>query len=523
MRKQSGIAILFLLFSSVCLAGFFLSPTIGPAWDEPDNIHAAGVYRRFVQRGFDRMVLENADRSSSYYSEKIFTQEPTIARYPPVPLYVGNAVTSVWEKLSGAISPQEIIVAFHYATTLFFALLVVTEYKFARLLGLSTPTSVFAAFATFLFPTIFGHGLSNIKDTAQVSLFTLALYYVVRMGRRDKGDWGGLVRGAVVWGLALATKFNAIYVPVIWGLWYFRFTLDQLGKLVKRGVIILAVGLATAILVWPYLWFDPVGHAKEVIGYFTTVGTGYRIVWDGALYHVGVGQRLWWYPWAGLVLATPIPLLVLVGIGAIRAVGEMRVNPKKALLFIWITVPMLRALLPNAAFYDGIRHFMEVLPAWILLAAIGVETIILMIQKYIRRTWLHGSMVPWLIVGQLAFINITYFPFSTGYYNLLAKDPNVRYDRDIESLAVKEGVEYLHRKYGNIALWAPIGGHLSWYYLVGGDQYVYYPAGADSIILVNKSSHIRESEFTPALSATHRLDYTIARGPAVFGWVYRRR
>lgn len=471
-----------MLFLGVFVVGMFLSPRIGPAWDEPDNIYAGG------------QIL-----APSLVEGRIYTQEPSFSHYPPVPNYVGMMIALAGERLGWVKTPHDIIVAFHFAAALFFALLVATMYRFGRLLGLSVWSSVFAAIATFLYPTLFGHGYSNIKDIAQASLFTVSLYYLVRGGK-------GVIIGGVVWGLGLAAKFNAIYVPIIWGIWML-FSRKKLLFIAYSLFLIASIGAIAAVAVWPYLWGDPIGRASEVVRYFTTVGQGYRAFWDGTLYQVGVGNVLWWYPWANLLLVTPVPLLILGALGGLREIRERR-----GLLLLWLVVPMVRAFLPNAAFYDGLRHFLEVLPAWVLLAAIGME------QLGRLGRWGVGA----LVVGQLLFINVTYFPYSTGYYNVLAKNPNVRFDRDIEALSVKEGIEYLHTKYGAIRLWSPIGGHLSWYYLMPEDRYVYSGSEADSIILVNKSSHIRQTEFDKDSTKSFVLDHVIRRGDAIFAWVYRK-
>lgn len=469
-----------LLFLIVFMTGFLLVPEIGPAWDEPDNIYSGGQYVNFFSRGVF---------SSSIFNNTIYTQESALARYPPIPNYVGTAIAL----LSGADTSHTIIVAFHVATVLFFALLVVVVYKFGLLLGISHGASLFAASITFLHPTLFGHGLSNLKDTAQVSLFTLALYVLVRKK---------FIAGGLSWGVALATKFNAIYVPIIWAL-------GTMHK--KKLLIILPIGLITAFVVWPYIWFDPIGHTVEVIRYFTTVGQGYKLFWNGVLYEVGTGGMLWWYPWTNILLTTPLPLLVLEFIGFLWVVH----NKNQRILAVWFVFPLLRAFLPTAAFYDGMRHFMEILPAGSLIAAIGLQKI--------GATTIHRHIVSPLILIHLLFINITYFPYSTGYLNVIARDPNVRFDRDIEALSIKEAISRVHNTFDSMTLWSPIGGHLSWYYLNTDDRYVYSSSEADTIILVNKSSHIRKNEFEPLIADQFTLFSEVRRGDAVFAWIYRKK
>jgi hypothetical protein len=518
----------FFLFGVVLLWGILLTPHIGVAWDEPDNIFAGGTYATFFTRDMNRSILETRDFTSSLFSGMIFTQEPAIARYPPFPNYLGTLLSLLHDNPTA----PSVISAFHMATVIFFALLVTTVYSFGLLLGFSPFFSTLASIFTFLYPTLFGHGFSNLKDTAQVAMFTLTLYFLTRLTISKQKQ--NLMKAATLWGLALATKFNAIYVPIIWVLWDvtrnkiydLRFkNLKSYLLYLKSYFLFLTVGIITTWIVWPYLWFDPLGHAREVITYFTTVGQGYNIFWDGSLYKVGVGKLLWWYPWMNLWLETPPPLLILWSVGVYAIVLEIKKKKSitiRSILLLWFTIPLLRAFLPMAAFYDGMRHFMEVLPAGILISVIGSEKILEFVTKRYRTGRLLCHFVVLLLCFYLISINLTLFPYSSGYFNSFAHNTNQQFDRDIEALSVREAVEYLHKQYGPLKLWSPIGGHLSWYYLNPYDTYVYSKEEADSIILVNKSSHIRQEEFEKIISPSYSLDHTITRGDAIFAWIYRK-
>jgi len=599
------------LFFLVAGIGIIAAPHIGPAWDEPDNIVAGGQYIKFFESRFDPSVLTRGDTGASMFEGVIFTQDPTISHYPPVPNYVGTLFAMAGSRLGFGHSASEIITSFHLASVVFFAVLVVTVYQFGLLLGMSRYASAGAAILTFLYPTMFGHGISDLKDVAQVSLFTLSLYYLTRaamvanknfdapsislaespqsrykVGTRSKGEAAQnfvgsplpirlLVLGAVIWGLGLATKFNAVYVPIIWVAWIIvskatgnaffrgaqrvvvglkRKSFASLGEtlptkhksvlpvslrqsfnafqkaflsLLLPLFLVLVIGLLTAFLVWPYLWFDPIHRAMEVVHYFTTVGQGYQVFWDGRLYQVGVGRSMWWYPGANILLGTPIPLLVaiLVGIVAVvaRLITRSRNGKTHVLLFLWILIPLARAVLPSSAFYDGMRHFMEVIPPFMLLAMIGVESLAAFVSRKFSVSALYTFIIlAALIVGQLVLIDSTYFPYSAGYYNVLAGDANTQYDRDIEALSVREAIDYIHSVASPVRVWVPVGGHLSWYYLTGADQYVYNAYDAQFIVLVNKSSHITRKDFEATVGTTYRLVHTVSRQGAIFAWVYSK-
>lgn len=486
------------LFSSVFLVGIVLSARVGVTWDEPDNIFAGGLYVTFFREGFNPHAFDGFWDQRSYFRTAISTQNPTISHYPPVPNYVGSLFTILAQKVGFGLNGRQIIILFHWATVLFLGLLVVSVYRFGLFFGLSPSMSAFAAVSAYLYPTIFGHGLTNLKDTAQVALFTLSLYYLVRNNLRI---------GAAVWGLAMATKFNAVYVPIIWGIYAVRKVQG-----IKKIIGVVCLGLVTAIVVWPYLWFDPVARIVEVTRYFATVGQGYANYWNGHMYTVGIGHGLWWYPWQALFLASPPVLLVLGAIGAIRVIREK--ERKKKLLLFWFCIPLLRAVLPSAAFYDGIRHFMEVIPALMLLAGIGLASLKGKFQ-YIAAVF---------VLTYLVVIDIQYFPYSTGYYNMFAGNPNINFDRDIEGLAVYEGLSYIRGVTKNASVWIPVASHTGWNYADDNIRIVNTKDAAAYMIVINKRSHILKdpdlktfptvSGFVPA--------HVILRGDAIFGWVYKK-
>ena len=556
------------LFFFVTLVGVLVAPAIGVSWDEADNIYAGGVYWNFITHGFDQSILTDHTPSASYFGNRIFSQEPSLYRYPPFPNIVGTILTVVSDALTRNQSGVAAIQMFHITSGVFFGILVVSLFLWGRMLGFNTINALGLALLSFVHPILFGHGYANIKDIAQVSLFSTSLYLLVRGTLTSSIKI--FILGSIVWGMGLATKFNAVYIPVIWTIWYvifnFQFPLRKdsgqsifnqtkqneiktkkiikqiiisLNILLSRLFILLIIGGAVGFVMWPYLWSDPSVRVQEVIRYFTTVGTGYRVFWDNILYIVGYDRSLWWYPWSNMLLSTPIlilffflvGLLVVISTRIMHLFGVIRLNGKydsaRLVLLLWFFVPLTRSLLPKTAFYDGIRHFMEIVPVMILLTGIGITTVghALGTIGGNKRFSSQAAQITILIciVIIVGFNTIGQFPYSSGYYNRFAVDANTRFDRDIEGLTVKEGIDWLHKKYGRVQLWAPVSGHQTWYYLWEGDNYVYSDADADSIVLINKASHITRSNFESMIGTPYTMVHEIRRGDNVYGWVYRRK
>jgi hypothetical protein len=345
VKRHSALALFFL----VVTVGFVLSPSIGPAWDELDNIFAGGVYVNFFTHGLDPMYFRILTDKASAYGDRIIPNDHLLSHYPPIPNYAGVLFVFAAQALHIQTTAPVIIIAWHLATVLFFALMVAMTYRFGLLLGLSVGSSLFAALAVFMYPQLFGHGLSNLKDTAQVAIVITSLYYLVK---KD------IFMGSVLWGLGMATKFNAVYIPVIWGLWVLVQGKLRVSRFIVQSLLVLVIGLTTMVVVWPYLWFNTIQHIIEVVRYFTTIGQGFRIIWDGTWYTVGVGKSLWWYPLMSFLYTTPLILLALMFFGLFVLIRNWKKKSEWLLLPIWILIPFMRILSPWSAFYDLTRHFM---------------------------------------------------------------------------------------------------------------------------------------------------------------------
>ncbi len=530
MRRWIGI----FLFAVYMVVVFFASPHIGVSWDEPDNIWAAGVYINFFRSGMDPSVLVDNDSSVSYFHGKIFTQVAELRRYPPVPLYLGAVIVLLWQQMAGPLSSQQIIVAFHIASGVFWAILGVSAYYFARLLRISVVGSFLTSLFVVFHPLLFGYGLSIIKDSAQVALFALSLLLLVRAKISDKPIF--LFLGALTWGSAMATKMNAIYVPIIWVMWritlIFSFSRSQWKResqlLFQDAIIVGMVGGVSMIVLWPYLWKDPIRHLKEVFSYFSSVGRGYSVFWNNVLYKTGIGFFLPWYPIVHILIGTPTIVLAIVGVGFSTLILNLLKQKKSyllffILLFFWIVVPLARLTSPYAAFYDGARHFLEIIPPMLLIAGWGIDQIVALLARYVEKKRVY-LLITVCIGSYLTILHGSFFPYSAGYVNAVIRQPNAVVEGDISGISIKEAVALSDMIYpGPKRVFCPTGGHLSWYYLKQNDRYSYTIDQSDIVILLNKPSHIRKTSFDKEVNGAFEERGVVARGGRIFAWIYARR
>ena len=288
-----------------------------------------------------------------------------------------------------------------------------------------TTAALVAPIAILTFPRLFSHAHFATLD-GQLTAWWLMLWAAdsPNDGRRP----ATLVGVGVLAGLTSATKFTGWlgWGPVV------------LVRLFRRDtgwrwfISFLLIGLLTFWLVNPPLWNSPfTGMSEHLSRNLGRVGTdNIAMVFLGETYDTA--HSLPWYnSLVWLVLATPLPTLVLGVIGvwwcvvtvagrrSNGIVGPVARSASAALLLHWCTLMVVRAL-PGVPPHDGIRLFLPAFGFWCVLAGVGAQ-----------RMWdtavLHSPARAWavrivlVIVLAASALNLArYYPQGLSHYSLLA-------------------------------------------------------------------------------------------------------
>ncbi|MEM7587843.1 MAG: glycosyltransferase family 39 protein [Acidobacteriota bacterium] len=312
--------------------------------------------------------------------------------------------------LSSSLGWVDSFDGFHAANIALAALLLWVFYRFLEP-RFGTVTALAATGFLFTSPRIFFHLMANVKDFPLMVFFTLAVLAFFRA--YEAGSTRGMLAAGCLWGLALATKANALFLPLIpcallllGGLpeaW--RGRRDRLlGSLVGAG----AAGVAVMVAVWPYLWADPIGRLWQNLEFvLLRKDTTHPDSFAPVLQAIG--------------LTTPPVFLICFAVGLVPCLRWALGGHRAALLMlVWIPGVMARYLVPQAVNYDGVRHFLELFPAMAAIAGLGVAW---MAQSV--AAGLGGLSSPqWIKIGALtvalmpgAFSLVATHPFQLAYWN----------------------------------------------------------------------------------------------------------
>lgn len=331
--------------------------------------------------------------------------------YYPVANTLAAATSLVFFQWLGWLDPFD---GFHALNLLLAGLLILCLYPFLRR-RYGLVTAVAACVLLLTSPRIFSHLMANIKDFPSMVAFSLTLLAFI--SALERGSTRGLLAAGAVWGLALGTKANALFVApivvlvvLIGGLpepWKGRRTRFWL-TLVGAG------GLAATILIasWPYLWADPLGHLQQHFDFLanrksTTDPRAVAPIFQALLY------------------TTPPAFLLLFALGLWPTVVRARRRDRTALmLLIWIAVVLGRYLLPQAVNYDGVRHLLEIFPPMAAVAGIGLATLGRRLTSRsdapteTQLRWRAALVTAALLPGTWALL--VSHPFQLAYWNSFA-------------------------------------------------------------------------------------------------------
>jgi 4-amino-4-deoxy-L-arabinose transferase-like glycosyltransferase len=376
------------------------APRIGLTWDEPAYIAGADA----IAGWFGSLVRHPVQ---AFQSETIARYWAVNHEHPPVSkIWTGLvwlAAAPVFDDLTahrlGAILLVAFLVAWLY-------LLVAPAY--------GQTAGLFAAAALLSMPRFFFHAhLVALDVPVAVGAFAVAFLFWKTVDRQEW--WWGVVLG-VVWGLAVATKLNGVFIPlalVIWGL-VFRRRWAMLARLLLMGVS----AVLTFFLVWPWLYHETWERVREYVLFH--------------LHHYRIGQWYfgefylpppWHFPLVMLWAVLPLTVLLLALAGMARA-GKGRQDGGLAwLLAINAFVSLAPFLSGKVLLYNNDRLFMPVYPFLAALAGIGCGWVLAGLRRLaerLRRPWLTvpaSAVLLALLLAPQAVAMARLYPYLLSYYS----------------------------------------------------------------------------------------------------------
>jgi hypothetical protein len=224
---------------------------------------------------------------------------------------------------------------------------------------------------------------------------------------------------------------------------------------------VFAVGCAVMLLFWPYAQVDPIHNPFIALANFSHQIYPWTTLFDGR--QVPATDLPWSYLPVHVTLALPelvlallvaaVPAAVLVA----RARGWRLERASALACFVvafGVLFPIGYAIAIKAVLFDGMRHFIFVLPPLAALAAAAMHRGLDLLARFPYRRWAYGALALYGM-GHVAIMGMLH-PDEYVYYNGFiggVEGADGLYKTDYWANSYAEAVmgleDYLHAQYGN--------------------------------------------------------------------------
>lgn len=307
-----------------------------------------------------------------------------------------------------------------------------------------------ASLSLALYPLFWSETHFNTeKDIPETVYWSLAIFSTWKAFTEK--NWRWLILLGIFLGLALGTKFNILFLPLVLIPWLTVFTINNRFSIHKYkfdlgGIIAPVACLILFVGSWPYLWPDPINRIKGVFSFYKEIGTSSSFN-PNFLGPLGMNT----YPIQWIIYTTPVVILIFGAVGILVACKRLKFEKDKvSLLFLlWLVIPVLRVSWPGTNVYGGIRQIMEYIPALAVLSGLGGSTIYywlksLGIRPLVGIVLLIFSFCP--LIWRLYEIH----PNENVYFNFLigglkgAEEKNLPAWGNSFGAAYRQGVKWLN-------------------------------------------------------------------------------
>ncbi len=385
-------------------------------------------------------------------------------------LSLQGGFTPALAQLAASVSPIGRFEAVHLLNALFGLLGLVGVYKLGSLLG-GRFVGLLASLILAFTPRFYGDMFNNVLDVPMASLTAFSVYYLVKLLRSlpDAPKRLVLKLGLVV-GLALGIRTAAVILVACVGaglfMWFVQrwfWSKESIRRFLSLHLLKLTAVFGgfclTAYLMmlvwWPAAQVRPFYQPAKGLWWASHFEYEVKVLFDGSIWS---NRDLPWYYLPKWFLIT-MPEFCLFGLGlglvllassALRKGIRTWIQADLGLVVVMIVslLPILYSALTSPPEFDGIRHFLFVLPGLAVLAALSLAEVL-------RRggRWLRISVIT-VFIGSLLLTGVDMVrlhPYQYIFFNRLfaggLKTASRSYETDYWGASYKEGVEWLVAHY----------------------------------------------------------------------------
>ncbi len=313
-------------------------------------------------------------------------------------------------------------------------------------------------------PLYYGHMFINAKDTPFAVAMIFLLYTFVRaFDEYPRPKPMTIVLFGIALGLLIGTRVIGGIAVLFAGTGLAVYLLAEARKLGFRpaatraatlvGYLALSLPLAYAVMaiVWPWAVQSPLNPLKAIAYYSNFWEKPWRELYDGMQIMIPQMPRTYLPKLYLLKIPEIVGAFAIAGTAGslvmiFRGLGTPAKRASLALLVAAALLPIILTVLTRPVLYNGVRHFLFVLPPLAVLGGVAVAYLFEKLNEYRRTAAFAGAAAFALVVGVSVVDMIRIHPYQYALFNQVAggvRGASDRYMLDYWALGFKEASETL--------------------------------------------------------------------------------
>jgi hypothetical protein len=310
-------------------------------------------------------------------------------------------------------------------------------------------------------PRYYGHMFFNPKDIPLASTYVFGVWALVELfSKLPKPSWwhvawvgfaAGLAMSARIAGLLILGYFALFVLLYLCVLYVSRYrsgrdlngieVAKDCGYWALRGAVSGLIALLPVLIFWPAMHANPFERFGRTFETVQSYGWDGMVLMDGGFWQA-IDLPFYYIPY-WLLFTIPESVLALFGLanvlGVMSILSYRRMSrwpraaqfyPRLLLLFVAV-FPLCYLLWKDPVLYDGMRHFLFVVPPIACVAALGLEWLLRRSERCGRRLAHIGLQLGAGVVCVVVFIEmLALHPYQYVYFNQITGGLPAAYMRD---------------------------------------------------------------------------------------------
>ena len=348
------------------------------------------------------------------------------------------------------LNPSMDIAYFHWLNLGFAFFLFVAAYEVLLAQTGKTWLSLLGPVFLFLTPRLLGDLPANPKDGPFAVLYFVSLSAVFLLNRQGLSGMPKVFILGLLFGLTTAQRLVGLTLFFIWPFYewaQWKWSLKPKTKpksfwpeMIPVFILVFALTNFILIVTWPYLGADYFHRIFELLGAAKNYPWSNNVLFMGKEITAPDLPRT--YLPVFLLVTTPLFILILFAV-SFRALKNLKASPLWLLLSLALVVNLGFYFILKPVVYDGLRHFLFLLPIIGVMAALGFSDF-LAARHIVYGRKLVGS-VGTFILALIVLVNmIRLHPYEYIYFNPITiglYGAQGNFETDYWGASYKEAVE----------------------------------------------------------------------------------